>query len=413
LKGEEKLKSALKIFVIFFHPKTIVTALGGAEKRFIETLKVFFNENYAEITVVEAAPSLLERQGIVCKKVTVSLNFPKSRWLGNYLEWAFWTFKAFFKSFPLFYKTKPNIILVPNNTLPNLACSFSLALMTHVPVCVVVHHLDTPFSRDTHKETSLFESYRRIEYSRLVSLIKTAASYATMSILKRANAIITVSNFTARVLKNAEVSEAKIWVSGNAIDLGLISAAKPLFNKKVFDGAFVGRIAKEKGVFDLLKIWKNVVKAKRNAKLLIIGNGIEFSAVKKEVAALSLENNVFLRGGCSDFELFGLLKSSKLLIFPSVFEGWGLAVAEALACGLPVVAYDIPALREVFGKCKSVFLAPVKNVDGVATTVLDLLNLNEAEHSKLSSYAETFSEQFSWESVAEKDLELLKTFRKN
>ncbi len=361
-----------------------------------------------QITVVEAPPSLLEKHKIACRKVVVPLNFQKTGWLGTYLEWAFWTVKAFFKGFPLLCQAKPNVILAPNNTLPNLACSFFVGLVLHIPVCVVVHHFDSPFSAKSPKKCSLFESYRKIGYSRLVSLVKSGAFYVGIPILKRADAIIAVSNFTAEVLKNCGVLKVEIFVSGNAVNLDLINEVKPCFKEKIFDGVFVGRIAKEKGVFDLLKIWKNVAKAKRSAKLLIIGNGIEFSAVKKEVSNLGLEENVILRGGCGEAELFGLLKSSKLFIFPSLFEGWGLAVAEALACGLPVVAYDIPALREVFGKCKGVFLVPAKNVDGVAATVLDLLNLSEEELLRLSGYSEAFSRQFSWEDVARKDMELLK-----
>jgi glycosyltransferase involved in cell wall biosynthesis len=403
----------LKVFVVFFHPKASVTALGGAEKRLIETLKSFCREENVEITVVEAAPSLLEKQQeIVCKKVTVFLNFPESGWLGTYMEWAFWMVKAFLKGFPFLCQVRPNVILTPNNTLPNLVYGFSLGLMARIPVCVVVHHFDSPTPANTPKKCSLYKSYRKIGYSRLVSLIKSVASYVSISILKRADAIIAVSNFTAQILKTSGISKVKILVSGNAVNFNLISEVKPFFKGKVFDGVFVGRIAKEKGVFDLLKIWRNVVKARKNAKLLIVGNGIELPAVKKEISALGLENNVLVRGGCGDTELFGLLKSSKLLIFPSLFEGWGLAVAEALACGLPVVAYDIPALREIFGNCKSVFLVPAKNVDGMAAAVLDLLNLSEEELLRLSGYSEAFSRRFSWEDVARKDMELLKTFKK-
>jgi glycosyltransferase involved in cell wall biosynthesis len=407
-----KNKSALKVFAVFFHPKTSITALGGAEKRFIETLKIFM-ENSVNFTVIEAAPSFLERQReIVCEKFIVSLSFQSNNWLGTYLEWAFWMVKAFFKGFPLVCRVKPHVILVPNNTLPNLACGFFLGLISRIPICVVAHHFDTPFPKVNSKEYSLFGSYREIGYNKLVSLVKSLAYHVSLAILKRVSAIIAVSRFTGQVLKAKGVSEAEILVSGNAVDLSFIGKVKPCFNKKVFDGIFVGRIAKEKGVFDLLKIWKNVVKARKNAKLLIVGNGIELSSVKKEVSVLGLENYVVMRNGCSDAELFGLLKSSKVFIFPSLFEGWGLAVAEALACGLPVVAYDIPALKEVFGECRSVFLVPVKNIESMTAIVLDLLNSTEADLSKLSSYSKVFSKQFCWKNIAKKDLELLKTFKK-
>jgi glycosyltransferase involved in cell wall biosynthesis len=198
-------------------------------------------------------------------------------------------------------------------------------------------------------------------------------------------------------------------VSGNAVNVNFISNIKPLNAEKVYDGVFVGRIAKEKGVFDLLNIWKRIVEKKNDAKLLIVGSGIEFQAVKEAIFKLGLENKVFLRGRCRDRELYELLKLSRVFIFPSLFEGWGIAVAEALACGLPVVAYDIPALREVFGECKGVFLVPVKNIVCMGSIVLEILNLNEDEWGRLSHYSRVYSESFSWEKVAEKDLEALKS----
>lgn len=80
------------------------------------------------------------------------------------------------------------------------------------------------------------------------------------------------------------------------------------------------------------------------------------------IAEDRLEHNILIYGRCSDVKLYSLLKSSKVFIFPSFFEGWGIVVAEALACGLPVVAYDIPAIRENFGSCKNVFLMPIGDI---------------------------------------------------
>ena len=125
-----------------------------------------------------------------------------------------------------------------------------------------------------------------------------------------------------------------------------------------------------------------------------------------------MEGKVLLHGKCSDFELYSLLKSSKIFIFPSVFEGWGLAVAEALACSLPVVAYDIPALRENFGKCQSVFFIRPKNLRELSLMVLELLNLSRKKRVRLGEKSRIFSRKFSWETVAEKDLEALRLFLK-
>jgi glycosyltransferase involved in cell wall biosynthesis len=409
LTQEKEQHSSVRVFAIFFHPATRVTAMGGAEKRFIKTLEKFCAKDNLEINVLEPAPSLLECREIICKTHLSPSSFHGKGWLSTYLEWIFWIIRSTFKGFSLIRNLKPNLILIPNNTLPNLISGYLINLTFHHPLCVVAHHIDALPRKKDAENYSLYDSYRKIRYSRPVSLVKTIAFYVTLPILKRAKAIIVVSNFTKEALRNNGVSKPKIFVSGNAVELNLIDKAKPYSKGKTFDGIFVGRIAKEKGVFDLLKVWKEVVKVKKNAKLMIIGDGLELPQVKERIVSSGLMNKVFVRGRCSENELYSLLKSSRIFAFPSVFEGWGIAVAEALACGLPVVAYDIPALKEVFGRCESVFFASLKSIESMTSITLDILDLGEKEMTELSNSSKAYARQFSWEKVAEKDLRFLRT----
>ncbi|MEM3622985.1 MAG: glycosyltransferase [Candidatus Bathyarchaeia archaeon] len=402
----ENFNSIPRVFAIFFHPGVSVTALGGAEKRFVETMKFLCKSESLKITVLESSPSLLVMPEISCQKHLLSSSFFGKGWLSNYVGWGLWVVKAFLKSFSIVRREKPNFIFVPNNTLPNLFLGYVVCSVLRLPLVVVVHHIDVPFFSGK-PNCSLYHCYRIIGYGRLVSLIKTFTFYVTLPFLKRARAIISVSNFTAKALKVHGISNVKIFVSGNAVNTKYISNVKPLNAKKSYDGVFVGRIAKEKGVFDLLNVWKKVVEEKNEAKLLIVGTGLELAIVKEKIGTLGLENKVFLRGHCSDRELYSLLKSSKVFIFPSLFEGWGIAVAEALACGLPVVAYDIPALKENFGDCRSVFLVPVKKFEEMVTMVLKILDMSEKDLCKLGSFSEKYSRRFVWEEVANKDLAFL------
>jgi glycosyltransferase involved in cell wall biosynthesis len=410
-KPQNENSSTLRIFAIFFHPNSMVTALGGAEKRFIETQKILCTRKDLDITVLESVPGLLTKAHVDCRKFLVPSTYQGKGWLSTYLGWMLWMVRASIKSIALAGDTKPEIIFVPNSTLPNLISGYITSLVLRLPLCVVTHHIDVPFVDVANsKQLSVYGCYRSIKYGKSVSLAKTLSFYVTFFFLKKAKGIITVSNFTAHVLRNAGISEARILVSGNAVDASLVQNAMHSTSRKTYDGIFVGRIAKEKGVFDLLKVWKEVVKARKNAKLVLVGNGLELSLVKNRIAAYGLGKRVFVQGSCNDEELHSLLNSSRVFIFPSLFEGWGIAVAEALACGLPVVAYDIPALREVFGDCRSVFLVPVKSLEGMTAAVLDLLDASENEFSELRHYSQSYSRQFSWEKVAQKDLELLRTF---
>jgi glycosyltransferase involved in cell wall biosynthesis len=402
-KQRRKTCFPLSIFALFFHPSTHVTAMGGAEKRFVETLKVFCQQSNVKIAVLESSPSLLGTSKIACKKYSLSSGFHGKGWLSTYIEWGFWIVKALFKSTIVLRLENPNVILVTNNTLPNLTVGYITGLIFHRSMCTVVHHIDIP-SKIGAKDNSLYCGYRNINYTKSVSLIKTLAFHITLFLLEKANAIIAVSNFTARALRNNGIHKNKIVVSGNAVDFNFIESIKPHKDEKIFDGVFVGRISKEKGIFDLIDVWKKVAEKKKNAKLLIIGTGLELDSLKAKIAENGLKGNVLIHGQCTDIELYSLLKSGKVFIFPSRFEGWGIAVAEALACGAPVVAYNIPALREVFGQSKSVFLVPVTNLRAMAQTVLELLS---NEYEKFGEISAEYARKFEWDKVAMTDLEAI------
>jgi glycosyltransferase involved in cell wall biosynthesis len=404
LAREKLLSSSLKVFSVFFHPSTSVTAMGGAEKRFVEILKILCTLNQVRITVLESAPSLLDKAEVACKKHSLSTSLHGKGWLDTYIEWMSWSVKAFFQSMPIIHREKPAVILIPNNTLSNLAIGYIISAIFRVPACVVVHHVDTPFADPQSRANSLYDGYRRIDYSKTVSLLKTLVFYVTLPILRRMKTVISVSDFTAKTLESFGVSHSRISISGNAIDLRSINKAKILNYIDGSDAIFVGRIAKEKGVFDLVEIWKDIAKTRKNAKLVIVGNGLELTVLKQKIVETGLQDSVLLREQCSDEELYSLLKSSRLFIFPSLFEGWGIAVAEALACGLPVVAYDIPALRETFGKCESVFLLPVKDVSGMINVVSKVLDSGD---EKLCNISRDFAESFEWHRVALVDLEAI------
>ena len=388
---------------MFFHPNQRITAVGGAEKRFIETSE-FFAQQGLELVVLESTPSLLDHGNAHRQIYTLSSLFETSRgWFAIYANWMLWTALACVRSVLLTREFKCRLVLAPNNTMPNLLSAYFAHLMTRLPLCVVAHHMDVT-SRDASRDfAGVLGSYRRVGYGLYVSFMKAVAFVTTAHMLRKANACITVSDFTAQTLRRLGVKPQRIHVSGNGVDTQRIDqiAAPP---QKAYSAVFVGRISKEKGVFDLLKVWSRITPPVVLNRLLIVGSGPDIAKMKKEILTYGLDERVVLCGGVSDEKMFSLLKSSKVFVFPSRFEGWGLAVAEALACGVPVVCYDIPALREVFGKCKSVFFTPLGNLEAFSEATEKVLNLNEEEYAKLREESTSYVQQFSWKEVGMKDL---------
>jgi len=396
----------LRIFSVFFHPSFSQKVIGGAEKRFIHIVEAS-EKLGVKFIVLESFPSVFKRLAFAhCKayESRESLDFNTKSWTVLFLKWSFWSLKACFYSVVVARKEKCEIILTPNNTLPNLLPSFFAGFVLHLPTYIVVHHLDVLSLKVKNTLPHLFYNYRRLGYSKIAAFIKSLAFLTSLEMLKRCKACIAVSKFTADTLEVNGVSKAKIFTSSNGIEYRTIEKVKPLYRKKFFDAVFVGRISWEKGISDLVFAWKKVTVKDPYAKLLIIGVGPQLAELKEIIQKLGLNDNVFVKGYCEDEEMYALMKSSKTYIFPSMFEGWGLSIAEALACGLPVICYDIPALKEVFGGCRSVFLVPVGDLFEFASQISRVLNM---DYKVLGKEGKSFVRKFTWEQAALRDIEAI------
>jgi glycosyltransferase involved in cell wall biosynthesis len=100
----------------------------------------------------------------------------------------------------------------------------------------------------------------------------------------------------------------------------------------------------QKGVDDLLQAVRVLRESGRQLHAVLIGDGPE--APRLRSIASDLGDAVRFAGRVDDRDLNGLIRSSAVLVLPSTREGWGLAITEAAARGIPYVAYDIPAVRE-------------------------------------------------------------------
>lgn len=159
---------------------------------------------------------------------------------------------------------------------------------------------------------------------------------------------------------------------GGGVDLRLVNSVPD--QEKIYDACFVGRISQQKGVDDLLKIWRGVINQKPGARLAFIGWGHPGQKEKfiQEVKSYHLEKNIEFLGFQDGTEKYEVMKSSKLLLFPSKYESFGIVVLEALAAGVPVVAYDLPVLRENFQEM--VIFVPCGQIGIFTQRVLELLS---------------------------------------
>ena len=237
------------------------------------------------------------------------------------------------------------------------------------------------------------------------NLISFMTQRISLGLIKQDADFIFVLNTLIRTqLKKLGFSENKIYVTGAGINLDTIDHV-PRAEGTGYDACFLGRLHKAKGIFDLIEIWKFVVSKKKDAKLAIIYVGpkdLELAMMSK-IKEDQLNLNVFMLPLTGNSAL-GVVKSSKVFTFPSHEEGWGIAIAEAMACGLPVVAYDLPVYREIFPQ--GIVTVPLNNIKRFSEETLNLLENNERRNI-LGKKGRSQVTIYDWGSVAAKELSIM------
>jgi glycosyltransferase involved in cell wall biosynthesis len=161
----------------------------------------------------------------------------------------------------------------------------------------------------------------------------------------------------------------KVTVSSNGLDYNYIATIKPADNTK-YEACFCGSLRKRKGIYDLIDVWKSVTRRYPTSRLVIVGDGPEHDSLINRMKELDVTENVRLMGFISERDKFQIMKCSNIFIFPSYEEGWGIAVAEAIACGLDVVLYDIGAYQAFH---KYVIMVEKANTTKMSEIVIDLI----------------------------------------
>ena len=156
--------------------------------------------------------------------------------------------------------------------------------------------------------------------------------------MRMPDAIVSVSEHTTRRLKasgvKCEIATVPLGVDFEQID----RAKKP---EEECDVIYVGRLLGHKNVDMLIRSLEVVRTRRPDVRCIVIGDGPERPLIQALVAALGLESNVRLLGFLDDEnDMYGYIKVSKVLVLPSVREGFGLVVGEANACNVPVVTLD-------------------------------------------------------------------------
>lgn len=249
--------------------------------------------------------------------------------------------------------------------------------------------LGIPLVASYHTNIATYASLYRLGF------LANFARRAIRGLHNQANLNLCTSEATARYLRNEGVRRVRLWPQG--VDSRLFSPEKRSMHwrERLSDGhprekllLFVGRLAPEKGISSL----RHVLRKLPGVRLAVVGDGPDRRRLEQEFSGMPAVFTGFLHGE----DLARAYASADLFLFPSTTETLGMAMLEAMASGLPVVAARSGASEEVVEEAVSGLLYTPGDVSGMVDAVWDALS-GEERMKRLREGARRAALGRSWE----------------
>lgn len=228
--------------------------------------------------------------------------------------------------------------------------------------------------------------------------------------LKRADRIVTVSDFSRRrIMHFYGVPEDRISIVPCGVDRSIY---KPFTDSVRLDGIkhkygidgkyilYLGTLEPRKNILNLVKAYQAFVENREDFPILVLsgGKGWLYDEIFAYITENNLEGRIVFTGYISDEEKIPLLSGAEFFCFPSLYEGFGMPVLEAMACGTPVLTSDTASMPEVGGDACE-YCDPLSVTD--IREKMERLWTSPERRRELSELGMRRAGLFSWKSSAE------------
>ncbi|MFN2214366.1 MAG: glycosyltransferase family 4 protein [Anaerolineales bacterium] len=225
---------------------------------------------------------------------------------------------------------------------------------------------------------------------------------------KQADEIVTVSESTRRdVIRLLGVDPDKVSATQLGVDASFrviddLQAKKVIVTKYDLPEEFIlylGTIEPRKNLPLLMRAYRLLVDSGTRLKLILVGKyGWMYQEVFNLVSELNLEDMVRFTGYIPQDELPLVYNLASLFVYPTIYEGFGIPVLEAMACGVPVISSDIASLPEIVGEAG--ILVPAGDL-GAYFSAMKLVTDDQDLRGKLIDQGKLRASEFSWERTAQ------------
>ena len=271
------------------------------------------------------------------------------------------------------------------------------SLTTRVPQCLVVHDLGFLHHPEAYKKS-------HVQYLK----------GKTRKFLRKAKTVVTVSNYSKQdIVKRYRTDPGKISVVYNGVKniFHPISLEENVFIKEKYtEGAeyfiYAGAIQPRKNLVNLLKAFSIFKKRfQTSMKLVIVGRlawkNQEFLDLFERY---KYKPDVILTGYLPESELASLMASAYALVYPSLFEGFGVPVVEAMKCGVPVLTSQKSSMQEAAGE-GALYFDPTDHTD-MADRMMTIYK-DEGLRKQLIEKGTKAADKYNWERAADEFWEII------
>lgn len=245
---------------------------------------------------------------------------------------------------------------------------------------------------------------------------KTQLRLTVRRTARRAAHVLTVSEFSRQdIIKTYRMPPEKITVAHNGCEAlftpppssTAIDEAETIKKKFGITGDYllaVGSLQPRKNLIRLLRAYARLRSQYKDfqPQLVLVGRRLWlYQEILREIRQQGFARDVIVTDYIDDRDLPGLYRSALALVYPSIFEGFGLPPLEAMACGTPVITSNTSSLPEVVGD--AALLIDPYSEDSILQALLKIVG-DEQLRSRLSAAGIQRARQFSWQTAAKKTL---------
>lgn len=312
----------------------------------------------------------------------------------------FWKYKKFWTQIKLWWHVnceKNKILFVPSGMIPIIPFRFFKLVTTIHDVCFFEHP----------------------EYYSKKDLLLQKIAFRLGVLFS--NKIITVSEFSKQqIIKHSNCNPNKIYVThlgyDNNVykrinDQNLFERIKRKYNLPEKFILYIGRIEDKKNILNQIRAFERFNQKCPGYKFVLIGKpGYGYDSIKESIFKESLNKNIIELGYVNKDDIVPIMNMASVFLFVSNYEGFGIPIIEAMACGVPVITSNVASMPEIAGD--SALYSEPNNTMKISEDIYNIIQNKDNIREELILKGLKRIEMFNWEKCAQETLNVFECFNK-